>query len=234
MNLKTHLTNCQKQIGYEFRDLNLLTIALTHSSGANTPQHCNERMEFLGDSVLGHVICDYLFHTFPNMFEGSMTKIKSAVVSRVTCQHVCKRIGLDQFLILGKGLSQATHMPGSILANTMESFIAAIYLDGGIEAARRFILMAFQEEIDRMLENHDGDNYKSVLQHHAQKHLGKTPEYKVIEVKGPDHHRSFNIGVKIGPTTFPSAWGATKKEAEQRAAENAYAVLLGDPPPYLH
>jgi ribonuclease-3 len=234
MDLDTFLTNCQKQVGYTFRNPELLRTALTHSSGADSPQCSNERMEFLGDSILGYVICNYLFDTFPNMLEGDMTKIKSAVVSRATCQLVCKRLGLDKFLILGRGLGRSSQVPDSIFANTVESFIAAIYLDSGLEEARRFILKVFREEIDKMLQNHDADNYKSVLQHHSQKYLGQTPEYKMIEVTGPEHRKSFHVGVRIGDQSFPSAWGATKKEAEQRAAENTWAVIHGNPPPYIH
>lgn len=234
MDLTTFLKNCQKHIGYTFRNPELLHVALTHSSGADTPQHSNERMEFLGDAVLGYVICDHLFERFPKMLEGDMTKIKSAVVSRATCQIVAKQLELDKFLIVGRGLSRTSKMPGSILANTMESFIAALYLDGGLEAVRPFILKVFGDEIDKMVQDHDADNYKSLLQHYSQKHLGFSPEYRVIEVKGPDHNKTFNVGVRIGKEMFPSAWGATKKEAEQRAAENALAVLEGDSPPYLH
>jgi ribonuclease-3 len=233
MDLDTFLTNCQKQIGYTFRNPEFLRTALTHSSGADSPQSSNERMEFLGDSILGYVICNYLFDTFPDMLEGDMTKIKSAVVSRATCQLVCKRLGLDKFLILGRGLGRSLHVPDSIFANAVESFIAAIYLDRGLETARRFILNVFREEIEKMLQNHDADNYKSVLQHYSQKYLGNTPEYKMLEVIGPEHRKSFNVEVRIGDQTFPSAWGAAKKEAEQRAAENALAVIHGDLPPYI-
>lgn len=234
MDLETFLNNCQKTLGYQFCNRELLRVALTHSSGADTPQESNERLEFLGDSVLGYVICDYLFKNFPDMLEGGMTKIKSAVVSRATCQRICREIGLDQYLILGRGLSQSHRIPDSILANVMESYIAALYLDAGLEKTRKFILRVFKKEIDKMVEDNDADNYKSLLQHHAQKFMGCSPEYKVLEVKGPDHHKSFNVGVRIGEKVFPSAWGATKKEAEQRAAENALAVIDGNQPPYLH
>jgi ribonuclease-3 len=234
MNLDTFLANCQTQIGYTFQDPELLRTALTHSSGADTPQHSNERMEFLGDAVLGYVMCNYLFDTFPTMLEGDMTKIKSSVVSRSTCQQICKEIGLDKFLILGRGLGRINRVPDSIYANTMESFIASIYLDGGLDEARNFILRVFRNEIERLLKDHDADNFKSLLQHHSQKYLGHTPEYKVIEITGPEHHKAFHVGVKVGAREFPSAWGATKKIAEQRAAENALAVLEGNPIPYLH
>jgi ribonuclease-3 len=167
------------------------------------------------------------------MPEGNMTKIKSAVVSRATCTEVCKRIGLDKYIILGRGLSRSNRLPGSILANAMEAFIAAVYLDSGFYKAKEFILKFFQGEIDRMLEDYDAGNFKSVLQNRSQKRFGKTPEYKVVEVNGAEHYKSYHIGVRIGETVYPAAWGITKKVAEQRAAENALAVLNGEPPPYM-
>ena len=233
MELQRFLDNCQRRIGYRFANTTYLRTALTHSSGADTPQTSNERMEFLGDAVLGYVICDYLFHSHPDMLEGDMTKIKSAVVSRATCQKIAKRIGMDECLILGRGLSRSNRIPLSILANTMESLIAAIYLDGGIAPAREFILRIFREEIDKMLVDHDADNYKSVLQHITQKRFGQTPEYILLEITGPEHCKSFHVKVRIGKKDHPAAWGATKKEAEQRAAENAFFVLNGEEPPYL-
>jgi ribonuclease-3 len=162
-----------------------------------------------------------------------MTKVKSAVVSRCTCQKVCKQLGLDKFLILGRGLGRSNRIPDSIFANTLESFIAAVYLDGGMEEARKFILRVFQDEIDEMLQDSDAHNHKSVLQQHCQKYAGHTPEYKVLDVRGPEHRKTFNVQVCVGKRVFPAAWGVTKKEAEQRAAENALAVLHDLPVPYL-
>ena len=233
MDLETFLENCQSQLGYSFRDTTLLRTALTHASGADTPILSNERMEFLGDSVLAYVICDYLYERLPNTLEGDMTKVKSAVVSRATCHKICKQLGLDKFLILGRGLGCSNRIPDSIFANTLESFIAAVYLDGGMESARKFILHVFQEEIGEMLQDGDAHNHKSVLQHHCQKFEGHIPEYKVLSVQGPEHRKTFNVQVCVGKRVFPPAWGVTKKEAEQRAAENALAVLHGLSVPYL-
>jgi len=233
MDLETFLENCQSQMGYTFRNKALLRTALTHASGADTAIQSNERMEFLGDSVLAYVICDTLYERLPNTLEGEMTKVKSAVVSRMTCHKICKQLGLDKFLILGRGLGRSNRIPDSIFANTLESFIAAVYLDGGMEEARKFILRVFQEDIDEMLQDSDAHNHKSVLQHFCQKHEGHIPEYRVLRVQGPEHHKTFNIQVLVGNHLFPPAWGITKKEAEQRAAENALAVLHGLPVPYL-
>ena len=233
MDLKKFLTNCQSQLGYTFRNKEFLRTALTHASAADTAIQSNERMEFLGDSVLAYVICDYLYTGLPNTLEGDMTKVKSSVVSRATCHKVCKQLGLDKFLILGRGLGCASRIPDSIFANTLESFIAAVYLDGGMEEARKFILRVFKGDIDEMLLDCDAHNHKSVLQHHCQKNLGHIPEYKIIRIQGPEHRKTFNVEVVVGKRVFPSAWGITKKEAEQRAAENALAVLHDLPVPYL-
>jgi len=233
MDVETFLTNCQSQLGYTFRNLTLLRNALTHASGADTPAQSNERMEFLGDAVLGYVICDYLYERLPNTAEGDMTKVKSSVVSRFACQKICKQLGLDKFLILGRGLGRGNRVPDSIFANMLEAFIAAVYLDGGMEEARKFVHRVFQEEIDETLKNSDAHNYKSVLQQFCQKHEGHTPEYKVLDVQGPAHRKTFNVQVRVGSRGFPPAWGVTKKEAEQRAAENALAVLHELPIPYV-
>ena len=233
MDLERFLANCQSQLGYVFQNKELLRTALTHASGADTPPQSNERMEFLGDAVLGYVICDHLFKILPNTPEGDMTKVKSSVVSRFTCQKICKQLGLDKFLILGRGMGSANRIPDSIFANTLEAFIAAVYLDGGMDAARTFVLRVFRQDIEEMLKNSDAYNYKSVLQQHCQRYEGHTPEYKVLDIQGPAHRKTFNVQVRVGERVFPSAWGVTKKEAEQRAAENALAVLHHLPIPYL-
>ena len=233
MELEKFLANCQSQMGYTFKNKTLLRTALTHASGADTPAQSNERMEFLGDAVLGYVICDHLYEKLPNTPEGDMTKVKSSVVSRSTCQKICKQLGLDKFLILGRGLGHANRIPDSIFANTLEAFIAAVYLDGGMEEARKFVLRVFHDDITEMLKDGDAYNFKSVLQQFCQKREGLTPEYKVLNVQGPEHRKTFNVQVCVGSQTFPAAWGVTKKEAEQRAAENALAVLHKQPLPYL-
>lgn len=227
------LDDCQEKIGYRFENPLLLRIALTHSSGAETPFHSNERLEFLGDAVLGYIICETVFLRYPDKLEGDLTKIKSAVVSRASCQVIGKRLGLEDCLILGRGLNRSYRLPSSILANVVESVIASIYLDGGIQAALEFIERHFGPELDKFGEDGDLDNFKSVLQHLAQRELGHTPTYQLLEVVGPEHHKAFHVSVKIGSKSFQAAWGTTKKEAEQRAAENAIAIINGEAPPYF-
>ena len=232
MSVNEKLEQCQLQLRYLFRNPELLLTALTHSSGADTPLMSNERMEFLGDSILGYTVCETVFRQYPHMHEGDMTKIKSAVVSRATCNHIGKRLELDEFLIVGRGLKRGGRLPSSILANTMEAIIAAIYLDGGIAAAQAFIMEQFGPEIDKMALDCDADNFKSVLQQVAQREFRASPEYRIVATGGPDHSRCFKVAVRIDRREFDSAWGNTKKEAEQRAAENALAILAGDEPPY--
>src|SRR5947208_11343958 len=144
------LEDCQNAIGYRFRQPDLLRSALTHASGANTRLASNERMEFLGDAVLGLVTCELLYQRFPEYQEGDLTKVKSAVVSRRTCASFSEELGLGEFLILGRGMhvSDPQSVPPSMLADVYESLVAAIYLDGGLEAARTFILTQLGQEIE--------------------------------------------------------------------------------------
>ena len=227
------LAACEAQLGYHFRDRELLVRCLTHASVARTRLESNERLEFLGDAVLGTVVCDALFHRFPEETEGELTRIKSVVVSRHICARITEEAGLERFLMLGKGLGGADNMPTSILAAVFESLVAGVYLDGGMEAARTFIRRWVDPEIDRIMQTSHGKNYKSLLQQIAQKTLGATPVYSLLDEQGPDHAKCFKIAATVGPATYASAWGPSKKEAEQRAAENAWHQLQGLPPPFV-
>lgn len=219
-------------LGYEFRDPDLLREALTHASGANHRLASNERLEFLGDAILGAVICESLFRRFPDYQEGELTRIKSVVVSRKTCARLSEDLGLDEYLILGKGMGGGEHTPPSALADLFESLIGAIFVDGGMVAAARFIVRHMDPEIDAAVEGQNGVNYKSNLQQAAQRDVGETPTYLLLDEKGPDHSKCFKIAAQIGSTRYPPAWGRNKKEAEQRAALNAISQLAGSPIPY--
>lgn len=219
------LAAVQSIVDYQFRDLNLLTASLTHASIAENRLVSNERLEFLGDAVLGLVICEELYNRFPNYLEGELTRIKSVVVSRETCAQVADRLGFVQHLSLGKGIIEAASLPASLAACAYESITGAIYLDGGLEPARRFILAHMNEEIDRVEAGEHRLNYKSLLQQHAQRDLGAPPNYEVLDEKGPDHAKAFEIAVTIRGRRYPSAWGPSKKAAEQRAAMEALRVL---------
>lgn len=225
------LEECQEALGYRFQQLDLLRAALTHASGANTRLSSNERLEFLGDAVLGIVTCEQLYLRFPDYQEGDLTKVKSAVVSRRTCARMSRAINLGEFLFLGKGMHLHTAVPANMLADVYESVVGAIYLDGGLEEARRFILRHLNPEIDAVAGGAHG-NFKSVLQQVAQRQVGSTPQYVVLDEQGPDHSKCFKMAVVIARRNYTGAWGRNKKEAEQKAAMNALAELNGEPLPY--
>jgi ribonuclease-3 len=228
------LEECQKAIGYRFRQPEILRSSLTHASGANTRLASNERLEFLGDAVLGLVTCEQLYLRFPDYQEGDLTKIKSVVVSRRTCARFSRQLNLGDYLFLGKGMHLHTAVPASLLADVYESMVAAIYLDGGLEAARAFILRHLGPEIEEVAEAAHAGNFKSQLQQVAQREFNATPQYVLLDEKGPDHSKCFKIAAVVGRHTYAGAWGRNKKEAEQRAAMNALAQVHGDPIPFEH
>jgi ribonuclease-3 len=196
----------------------LLLESLTHASIADNRLLSNERMEFLGDSVLDVIICEALYLRFPEYLEGELTKVKSAVVSRRTCAEVSNETGLTDLLITGKGISSRELMPSSLAAAVYESVTAAIYLDGGFEAVKEYVLRTMTPKIECIAANSHQQNYKAVLQQHAQKLLGGAPMYQLLDEKGPDHSKCFEVCVVIEGKRFNSAWGPNKKMAEQKAA----------------
>ena len=215
---------CQQLIDYEFRDPGILMLALTHSSVAPTRVQSNERLEFLGDAVLGLTVCQELYERYSDLLEGDMTKIKSAVVSRQTCAVIAEEIGISDLLFLGKGVSMSK-LPQSVAAAVFESIIGAIYIDGGLEAAQRFVLRHIRPHIEETVQEGHQRNYKSLLQQYAQREWGATPDYQVLDEKGPDHSKCFEVAVIIEGRNFPSAWGMSKREAEQEAARRALVEL---------
>lgn len=222
----------ERRIGYIFNDKELLRESLTHASGASHRLRSNERLEFLGDAIMGAVVCEILYRQYPEYLEGDLTKIKSVVVSRQTCAKVSEALGLEKFLVLGKGMTTHPNVPPSLLADVFESLIAAIYLDGGNEPARAFIETYMAPEIELAAGGDHSGNYKSLLQQLAQRERGQTPTYALLDEKGPDHSKCFKMAAQIGRTRFPAAWGRNKKEAEQRAAQNALSELNGEAVPY--
>lgn len=226
------LHRCEERLGYEFQDIAKLKEALTHASGASHRLGSNERMEFLGDAILGFVICQLIYDQFPNYLEGDLTKIKSVVVSRMTCAKVSNDLELEEFLIVGKGMNVAKRVPRSVMADVFESLVAAIHLDGGLEPVHKFISKHMQPEIDRAAAGETEDNYKSLLQQMSQRDFGATPTYSLVDERGPDHDKSFKVSAYICGRDYPPAWGRNKKEAEQRAACNALAAIGGEELPY--
>ena len=215
----------ERLLGHRFADKSVLTKALTHASVADSRLESNERLEFLGDAVLGLVVCDYLFRRYENLLEGELTKIKSSVVSRRTCADIAEELGLEELLRLGKGLADRHGLPRSVLAAVYESLIGALYVDGGLEVARQFILKGLELTIERAAGSGHQYNFKSVLQQTAQETLRQQPQYIVLDEKGPDHAKCFEVCVEIGARRFPSCWGSSKKEAEQQAALQALLEL---------
>lgn len=209
---------CQEKIGYVFKYPELLRQALTHASISQNRVDSNERLEFLGDAILGMIVCHELYERFPDYLEGELTKIKSMIVSRRICGRLTNEIGLSEFLCVGKGMSSQTRLPNSCTAAAMESIIGAIFIDGGLEAARDFICRHFAQLFDKADARHSQENYKSLLQQYAQRTFESTPIYEVLDEKGPDHSKCFEVGVVIGRQRYASAWGPNKKEAEQLAA----------------
>lgn len=226
------LEELQRRIGYVFRDKSLLLSALTHASGAEHRLASNERLEFLGDAILGAVVCELLFQQYPEYLEGELTRLKSIVVSRQTCAKISEALGMQEYLILGKGMAANPNVPTSLLSDVYESLVASIYLDGGDMAARKFITESMGPEIELAAEGEIGSNYKSLLQQLAQREHGTTPTYQLLDEKGPDHSKCFKVAAQIGAQRFQPAWGRNKKEAEQRSARNALNQLNGQPPPF--
>lgn len=231
--VQQRVDQCQQLIQYTFRNPALLLSALTHASGAQHRLASNERLEFLGDSILGTIVCEYLFHNYPNLLEGHLTKIKSVVVSRQTCAKISRALGLESQLIVGKGISTDKPVPHSLLADVFESMVAAVYLDGGMEVAREFVERCTIPEIELAASGNADDNFKSLLQQIVQRDFSDTPSYTLIAERGPDHDKWFCVAARFNSQTFPVAWGRNKKEAEQRAACNALASLSGQLPPFV-
>ena len=212
------LGQLQQILGYHFKNTELLIESITHSSQADNRLDSNERLEFFGDSVLGVVICQILFEMFPSYHEGDLTKIKSMLVSRKTCAKVANELELPKYTKVGKGMSRTRAVSGSIAAGTLEAIIAAIYLDGGFEEAQDFILRVFKSLIEKADAKQHQENFKSLLQQFSQSHFNCTPVYQLLDEKGPDHNKCFEVEVTVDRRHFQSAWGITKKDAEQKAA----------------
>ena len=219
------LHRCEAALGYRFRDRALLSSALTHASVAADRLDSNERLEFLGDAILGMVVCQHLFEQYPEGLEGELTKIKSAVVSGKTCAIISEELEIADCLFLGNGISARAKLPPSVLGAVLESLIAAIYIDGGLEPAREFILKNMVPHIEEAAASEHQQNFKSQLQQHVQKDLAATPSYDMLDEKGPDHSKCFEVAVRVAGRRFSSAWGPSKKEAEQKAAYRALVEL---------
>lgn len=229
---KQKLENFSRSIGVKFHDLSLLDLAFHHRSFSNESTlgkfSNNERLEFLGDSVLGIATAAFLYKDMENNPEGDLAKIKSNVVSEASLAPVALELGLDKLLVLGKGEEMTGgRTKKAILADCVEAVIGAVYLDNGYKAAEKFVLSFIVNEIRKVQEDRGNKDYKSLLQETLQKKKMECPKYILEKMEGPDHDRTFYVSVeicskKVGPVT-----GKNKKEAEQKAAEKALGVLNG-------
>jgi ribonuclease-3 len=229
--LRDEFETLQRAIGYRFRDRGLLEHALTHTSRANEDVSGgvvdNESMEFLGDAVLGFVVADLLFREFPQFDEGQKSKAKAAVVSTAALARQAERLQLGDHLLLGRGEEKTGgRRKQALLADTYEALIAAIYLDGGIEHARAFIVRELSPLVDEVRRDGvSGQDYKSALQELLQSRDLPLPEYRLVATQGPDHRKLFEIEVGVRGEPLATATGASKKEAEQEAARAALEKL---------
>ncbi len=218
------LKELEKRIGYRFHDISLLRNALVHASYVNESEtqdlQDNERLEFVGDAVLEFVVSEYLYRKFPGQTEGTLTVVRSSIVGRRHCAAMAKQLELDDCLLVGKGeRNAAAGMKKSILANALEALIASIYFDGGMGAARRFILKMLEQHIPASVTG--DENFKAHLQALCQRKAGVLPSYRVISTEGPDHQKTFEVEVSIKGAPWGTGRGASKKEAQQEAAKKA-------------
>ena len=213
----------EKEIGYEFKNKQLLETALTHTSYAyENKKQSNEKLEFLGDSILEFVSSEYIYHNYPKLKEGEMTKVRASVVCEDSLQKIAKMHNFSDFLYLGKSerISQKEVRP-AIMADSIEAVIAAIFLDGGLEEAKKFILNNLAEPIENATKNIGQKDYKTVLQEVLQKNGNVDIEYVIVDEKGPDHEKVFTAEVKFNNKILATGEGKSKKQAEMEAAQKA-------------
>ncbi len=222
------MTELEESIQYTFKNKKLLTEALSHSSYANENKKnrkSNERLEFLGDSVLSIVVSQYLFEHFSHFPEGELTKIRASLVCEKSLHVFAKQINLGKYLLLGKGEENTGGRErASILADAFEALIAAIFLDGGLEAARKHILRFVPKDLD-LQKNSAFNDYKTILQEVIQQNPEEKVEYIIIDQSGPDHNKAFTVNVCLNTNIIGVGTGRSKKEAEQMAAKEALELM---------
>ncbi|MCA9322614.1 MAG: ribonuclease III [Planctomycetes bacterium] len=211
----------EARIDYRFRDRSLLVQALTHGSAKSTERKSNERLEFLGDAILDLVISAILFEDHPDLDEGWMTKVRAQTVSRRSLYTVARSLNLRDCMIVGRMFEHPSQLSDSILADAVEAIIAAVYVDGGIDAARAFCVREFRVTLDEALRAPGTTDYKSLLGQWAQRVHQRYPRYRVLSINGPDHELVFEVSVRVGDQDLATASGSSKKVAEQRAARIA-------------
>ncbi len=226
---KKKLQLFEKKSAIRFRSHALLNLAFSHRSYANeSDSHIgnNETLEFLGDSVLGFIVSEYLYTTLQDHNEGEMAKIKSFVVSEASLVKIARQIEVDKFILIGKGEEYSGgRSKKALLADCMEAILGAYYLDSGFKAAKRLVERFFVPEIEAVRENRHQQDYKTLLQEYTQKQYKSYPKYKIVRKKGPDHDRTFWIEARLNGVSYGPGVGKNKKQAEQEAAGIAYNTL---------
>ena len=227
---KQELLAFQKKAGCKFKNIYLLDTAFHHRSFFNEHSDSpvnNERLEFLGDSVLGMIVAAELYLTHPDKSEGALAKIKAAVVSEDSLFPIALNLTIDRYLMLGHGEEMSGgRKKKALLADALEALIGALYLDSGFKTVQQFVLRIIKPQLQLVEENkHQYRDYKSLLQEYVQKKYRIIPKYVLVETHGPDHDRVFQVKVVIKDTEYEPALGKSKKEAEQAAAEAAWKVL---------
>jgi ribonuclease-3 len=232
---KKLLKQFEKDSGVRFKNELLLNLAFSHRSYSNENsdhKENNERLEFLGDSVLGLVVSSYLYHILSDKSEGDLAKIKSFVVSEDILSVVAKKLGIDQLLLVGKGEENSGgRTKKALLADAMEAVLGAYYLDAGFADCQKFILDLLVPEINNVLEDRHKKDYKTLLQEFVQKAHKSYPKYILVNKTGPDHDKTFFMEVQVNGKTWGTGSGKNKKEAEQQAAGVAYQAMAQNPPP---
>jgi ribonuclease-3 len=223
------LKRLEQLLGVSFSDTNYLLSAITHRSFLNenrdAVQEHNERLEFLGDAVLELAVTDFLFREYPQKAEGELTAIRAALVNTNTLAETATTLGINEYLLLSKGESKDVGRARQyILANAFEAIVGAIYLDQGYDAARDFIASQLFGKTERIVEKRLWQDAKSRFQERAQEMVGITPAYQTLKEVGPDHDRTFTVGVFLGEECVAKGEGRAKQEAEQKAAENGLAA----------
>ena len=225
---KKRLAAFQKRAGIRFKSMALLNLSFVHRSESNEAgsRLNNERLEFLGDSILGAACADILYRLYPEKAEGDLAKIKSAAVSEETLSDVARALRLDEMLLLGKGEEfSGGRGKNAILADALEALIGALYLDSGYKAAFAFVERHFSPEIERVSEGSGHRDYKSLLQEICQRDFHVYPSYRVLKRSGPDHEQTFWMEVEAGGKVYGPGIGRNKKTAEQEAARLAFEAL---------
>ena len=215
----------QDQIGIQFRDQSLILRALTHRSSVNEYPFLvgdNERLEFLGDAVIGFIAADFLYHRFPEKREGTLTAMRAYLVRKETLARFARSIQLGSFIIMGRGEEESGgRKRDSVLSSTFEALVGALYLDQGLQAAVDFLLPFFRPELERLQTDQLTKDAKSRLQEWAQAELRQTPSYVTVAASGPDHDRMFTVEVRIQGKAYGRGKGKSKQQAAQAAAQNA-------------